>query len=243
MKYTNYIYEIIYKNGCCRSKERIRIYFKIRRYTKRFVYFKFIYFVLTYVLYICMFPACCFRQRTYGAQGLFNGALNETWTHSCFQYNWHLVWQTGLYRGRCFYFLECVYFCFTRLWFWYVYSCVCVCVCVGVGVVLGFMNGFFLCVSVYHREFCGFKFTGSPFSFFSYIYTYVCVCVCMCVYVFRVFFVCGHVWHKVYLMGIKWDFVMVVVWIFFKLLLVYIYIYIYIYISISVCVRFMFSLS
>ncbi len=29
---------------------------------KRFVFFEFIYFVLTYVLCACMFPACCFRQ-------------------------------------------------------------------------------------------------------------------------------------------------------------------------------------
>ena len=36
-------------------------------------------------IYVCMFPACCFRQRTDVAQGLVNGVLNETWTHSCFQ--------------------------------------------------------------------------------------------------------------------------------------------------------------
>ena len=33
----------------------------------------------------CMFPAYCFRQRTYMAQGVVNGILNETWTHSCLQ--------------------------------------------------------------------------------------------------------------------------------------------------------------
>ena len=89
------------------SKERIKIYFKIGRSTKRFVFFEFIYFVLTYILYICMFPACCFRQRTYVAQSFFNGVLNETWTHLCFKYKWPLVSQTGLYRGRCSSFLEC----------------------------------------------------------------------------------------------------------------------------------------
>ena len=47
---------------CCRSKERIKIYFRIGRSTKRFVIFSFIYFVLTYVLYMCMFPACCFHK-------------------------------------------------------------------------------------------------------------------------------------------------------------------------------------
>ena len=48
-----YIYIYVW----CRSKERIKIYIR-RRSTKRFVFFKFIYFVLTYVLYMCMFPAC-----------------------------------------------------------------------------------------------------------------------------------------------------------------------------------------
>ena len=33
------------------------------------------------MLYLCMFPTCCFCQRTYVAQGLVNGVLNETWTH------------------------------------------------------------------------------------------------------------------------------------------------------------------
>ena len=27
---------------------------------------------------MCMFPACCFRQRTYVKQGLVNEVLNET---------------------------------------------------------------------------------------------------------------------------------------------------------------------
>ena len=35
-----YIYIYIYKDGCCRSKERIRIYFKIGRSMKRFVFFE-----------------------------------------------------------------------------------------------------------------------------------------------------------------------------------------------------------
>ena len=72
--------------------------------------FKFIYFVLTYVLYIHIFPACCFHQRTYVTQGLVNGVLNETRPHSCFQYKWPLVGQACLYRGCCPSFLECVHF-------------------------------------------------------------------------------------------------------------------------------------
>ena len=105
-----YIPIYIYMYGGCRGKEQIRIYLKIRRSTRRFVFFEFIYLVLAYVLYICMFPACCFRQRTYVAQCFFNGAHNETWTHSCFHYKWPLVGQTGLYKGCCSSFLECVYF-------------------------------------------------------------------------------------------------------------------------------------
>ena len=31
------------------------------------------------MLYICIFPAYCFRQRTYVAQGLVNRVLNETY--------------------------------------------------------------------------------------------------------------------------------------------------------------------
>ena len=119
----------IYKDGWCRSKERIRIYFKIRS-TMRFVFFEFIYFVLTYVLYIRMFQACCFRQRTYVALGLLNEVLNETWTHCCFQYKWTLVGQTGLYRELCSSFLECVYFglLYPSLIF-YMFIVVCVYVC------------------------------------------------------------------------------------------------------------------
>ena len=52
--------------------------------------YSFFYFVFIYVLYICMFPACCFRQRTCVAQGLLKGILNETWTHSCIHYKWFL---------------------------------------------------------------------------------------------------------------------------------------------------------
>ena len=54
---------------------------------KRFVFFWIYIFcsaiaVNTYVSYMCIYPACFFRERTYVAQGLVNGVLNETWTHS-----------------------------------------------------------------------------------------------------------------------------------------------------------------
>ena len=65
-------------NVSCWSKQRIEICFKIERSMKGFAFFEFVYFVLTYVLYTCMFPACCFRQRTFMAQGLVNGVLNVT---------------------------------------------------------------------------------------------------------------------------------------------------------------------
>ena len=67
---------------CTHTHTHTHIYiyiFKIGRSTKRFAFFEFIYFVLTYVLFICMFPACCFRQRICMAQGLLNEVLNETW--------------------------------------------------------------------------------------------------------------------------------------------------------------------
>ena len=111
---------------------------------ERFVFFEFIYFVLTYVLYlcitfvlyICMFPACCFRQRTCVAHGLLNGVLNETWTHSCFQYKWFLSGWICFYKGFCSSFLEYVYFglLYPSLIFdMFLVVCVCVCVYVCVG--------------------------------------------------------------------------------------------------------------
>ena len=39
--------------------------------------FEFFYLFILFLL-MCMFPACCCRQRTYMAQGLVNGVLSET---------------------------------------------------------------------------------------------------------------------------------------------------------------------
>ena len=115
-----YIYMYIY----------IYIYISKKRWsTKRFVFFEFIHFDLTYVLYICMFPACCFRQRTCVAQGLLNGVRNETWTHSCFQYKWFLSGQTCFYKDFvAISWSMFILFCFTLLWY-----LICACVCVGFG--------------------------------------------------------------------------------------------------------------
>ena len=66
-----YIYMCVCVCVCCRSKERIKIYSKLRRSKKDLYFFKFILFLHT--CYMCMFPACCFRQRAYMAQSLVNG--------------------------------------------------------------------------------------------------------------------------------------------------------------------------
>ena len=61
---------------------------------------------------MCMFPACCFRQKTYVAQGLVNGVLNKTWTHSRWQFECFSVgFGYGFYIEVILPFsLECVYF-------------------------------------------------------------------------------------------------------------------------------------
>ena len=150
---------------------------------RRDLYF-WIYLFCSYirVIYICMFPTCCFRPRTCVAQGLFNELLNETWNHSCFQYKRLLSGQTDLYRGRCSSFLECIYFSLLyQPLIFYMFIDMCVCVCVGVGVNLGFTNSLFFCVNVYQREFC---------VIYIYIYIYLCVCVCVCVCVCAFVCVC-----------------------------------------------------
>ena len=48
----------------------------MNRSMKRFVFFRIYLFIL--FLHTCMFKASCFHQRTYMAQGLVNGVLNET---------------------------------------------------------------------------------------------------------------------------------------------------------------------
>ena len=88
------------KNFCCRSKERKKVNIsKLTRYTKRFVIFKDYLFLF---LHVRMFPACCFRQRTYVAKGYVNGVPNETQTHLCrFIRRFVQVLLWGLYSGHC----------------------------------------------------------------------------------------------------------------------------------------------
>ena len=86
----------------------------------------------SYVLYMCIFPDCCFCQRTYAAQGLVNGVHNETWTHSCSQFECFFPFGCGFYIEVILYFSLSVFtlVCFTPLWYLICFCrCVCVCVC------------------------------------------------------------------------------------------------------------------
>ena len=120
---------------------------------KRFVFFKIHLFIL--FLHMCMFPAYCFHQRTYIAHSLVNGVLNETWTHSCLQFEWFSVGYGFISRSSSLFFrvrftlvsftphwyLICfchVYVCVCALeWFWISLTVIfplCVCECVSWGV-------------------------------------------------------------------------------------------------------------
>ena len=97
-------------------------------------FFEFINFVLTYVLYICMFPACCFRQRTYVAQGLVNGGTQWDLNSLLFA-DWMFFSWLGrvLYRGYSPFYSECIYFSLLYpSWIFDMFIVVCayVCVCV-----------------------------------------------------------------------------------------------------------------
>ena len=139
------------------------IYFKIRRSTKKFVFFHlFLLFLHTCYRYVC-FQLVAFVREHMCHKAFLMGVLNETWTHSCFQYKWLLVGQAGLYKGCCPSFLGGVYFgllYLSLIFDMFIVVCVCVCVCACVCV----------CVCVLALEW----FWVSPAVF-------VCVCVCMCV--------------------------------------------------------------
>ena len=70
-------------------------------------------------------------------------------------------------------FPKCVYSCLLYLSLIFdMFIVVCICVCIEFGVVLAFTYiFFFVCVSVYLGEICGFKYSGSSFFFFLYMYT------------------------------------------------------------------------
>ena len=47
-------------------KKELKYILKLVGPRRNLYFFKFIYFILfSYVLYMCMFPVCCFRQSTY----------------------------------------------------------------------------------------------------------------------------------------------------------------------------------
>ena len=67
---------------CSRFKER-KEYFQMSRFMKRFAFFKDLIILFSLIALVraedkqqtCMFPACCFRQRTYIEEGLVIGVL------------------------------------------------------------------------------------------------------------------------------------------------------------------------
>ena len=110
--------------------------FKIERSTKRFVFVEFIYFVLTYVLYICVcFQLVAFVREHVWHKAFYMGysmrlelTLVSSINESCL---------VGPVFIRVFgaFFLECVYFglLYPSLIFdMFIVVCVCVCVCVRV---------------------------------------------------------------------------------------------------------------
>ena len=188
-----YIYIYIYEFLVIGSKKEWR-YFEMSRSTEKFVFFRIYLFIL--FLHTCMFPVWCFRQRTCMAQGLVNGIFNETWTHSCLQFEWFSVNYVVFYEIASFFFLECVSlsFYFTPhliLIFDTLCVCVCVCVlewfrisltilcvCVCVGVVSDFTNSYFFSVYVWS---CVLSFFFCVYMYISmYVCFHVCVCVCVC---------------------------------------------------------------
>ena len=82
------------------------------RSTKRFVFLGFIYSFILF-LHKCMFPACCFRQITYMAQGRVNGVLYEMWTHLRFHFIYiHKYIYTKIMRVRIYIYIYIyIYLC------------------------------------------------------------------------------------------------------------------------------------
>ena len=133
----------------CRSKERNILKWVVD------CYFFWIYLFILF-LHTCTFPDWWFRQRTYMAQGLVYGPFNETWTHSCLQFEWFSVGfgVLFLWRSLLSFFLNELLYSLFAFDIWYI-LCVCVCVCgcvyvcgcVCVGVVSDFTNIYFsLCM-------------------------------------------------------------------------------------------------
>ena len=149
----------------------IYTYFKIGRSTKRFVFFNlYMLFLLTGYIYICVSHLLLSSENMCGTRP-FYGVLNETWTHSCFQYKWLLSVLTSVYRGRCSSFLEFVYFglLYASLIFdMCIVVCVCVCACVYVLEWFWVSLTAFLCVYIMER----YKSLHGPSYFKIYPYSF-----------------------------------------------------------------------
>ena len=157
-------------------------------------------------LHTCMLPACCFRQRTYVAQGLVNRVLKESWTHWCLQFEWFSFGYGFILRSSSLFLRVCFTFaCFTPHWYLICFLPLTVCV----GVVFDFTNSYFssvsvrvcvleiFCLCMYGSVVWNLLVTIFSKNFFVcihiyismyvcvniyiYIYIYVCVCVCVCV--------------------------------------------------------------
>ena len=114
----------------------------------------FIYFVLTCVYFSSMLLS--------SAQGFVNGLFNETWTHSCLQFEWFFSWLWVYMELSPLFFFECVclYLLYPSLVFgiWYVLL-----LCVCIAIVWISLTVIFLCVCVCVCE-C--------------VLRYLCVCMC-----------------------------------------------------------------
>ena len=173
-----------------------------------------------------MFPAWCFRQRKCMVQGLVNRVFNETWTHSCLQFEWFLVHYGFFVKVGPFFFLGSVSLSLLYPSFILIFDTLCVCVCVGV--VSDFTNSYFFSVYV-----CMYVLKFLYIYIYIYIYTYIYIClfpfVCVCMihvlFNFRLslsitFF--SFIWS---MCSRSFDILAL-----FKIFLDYIYMYIYVYI-------------
>ena len=196
----------IYKDGCCRSKERIRIYFKIGQSMKRFVFWNlFILFLQKCYIYVCFQLVAFVREHMWHKAILMGysmrleltlvSSINDpclvrlvyigvlvplfwsVFTLVCFTRLWYF------YSFVC----VCVYVCVLELeWFWVSLTalCVCVCVCIMGGfVVLNLLIVLapFFCICIHMSVYL-----CVCFQFFFHssgdICVYGCACACVCIY-------------------------------------------------------------
>ena len=140
----------------------------------------------------CSYIRVCFQLDAFVRE--HNGIFNETWTHSCLQFEWFSV-VNGFFLMMVgpFFFLVCVtlsLFCRSFTFdIWYVCVCVCararvcVLVCLCVVVVSDFSYNFFFTVYVWmclEMLLCVYIYI-CIYTLNIYIYIYICVCVCVCV--------------------------------------------------------------